>query len=199
MRPGKLPEPLNHLGETRIEVFVDDTHGVYSTDVEHWRSSNKRKGESIMKRTSLQSLIVFLAVTGMVGFGQKHEPPDPAQMVQHRVNFLTEKLGLSTAQQQQATTIFTNALGNQQSLRGQMKAAHDGLESAISRNDSAAIDQAANSIANLMAQSIAAHAKADAAFYQTLTPDQQSKYSQMETREPGGWGMRQQRGGGPPF
>jgi Spy/CpxP family protein refolding chaperone len=119
-------------------------------------------------------------------------------MIQHRVNFLTEKLGLSPSQQQQATTLFTNALGNQQSLRDQMKAAHEGLQSAISRNDGAAIDQAASSIANLMAQSIAAHAKADAAFYQTLTPDQQSKYSQMETHEPGPFGMRGHEGG-PPF
>src|SRR6516225_3406923 len=114
-----------------------------------------------MKRTSLQSVILLLAMTGMLGYGQRHQPPDPAQRIQHRVNFLTEKLGLSTAQQQQATTIFTNALGNQQSLRGQRKAAHGGLLSAISRNDSAAIDQAASSIANLMGQSIAAPAIAD--------------------------------------
>jgi Spy/CpxP family protein refolding chaperone len=136
-------------------------------------------------------------MTGMLGYGQRRQPPDPAQMVQHRVNFLTEELGLSPAQQQQATTIFTNALGSQQSSRDQMKAAHDGLQSAISRNDTAAIDQAASSIANLMAQSIAAHAKAEAAFYQTLTPDQQGKYSKMETHEPGPWGMRRREGGSP--
>lgn len=152
-----------------------------------------------MKRTSWQGLFLFLAITGMLGYGQQHQPPDPAQMIQHRVNFLTEKLGLSTAQQQQATTIFTNAMGNQQSFRAQMKAAHEGLQSAISRNDSAGIDQAAGSIANLMAQSIAAHAKADAAFYQTLTPDQQSKYSQMATHESGGFGMRRLHEGGSPF
>jgi Spy/CpxP family protein refolding chaperone len=150
-----------------------------------------------MKRTSLQGGILFLAMTVALGYGQQHQPPDPAQMIQHRVNFLTEELGLSAAQQQQATTIFTNAMGNQKSLHDQMRSAHEGLQSAISRNDSAAIDQAASSIANLMAQSIAANAKADAAFYQTLTPDQQSKYSQMETHEPGPFGMR--HGGGPRF
>jgi Spy/CpxP family protein refolding chaperone len=138
-------------------------------------------------------------MTGMLGYGQRHQPPDPAQMVQRQVNFLTEKLGLSTAQQQQATTIFTNAVGSQQSSRDQMRAAHESLQSAISRNDSAGIEQAANSIANLMAQSIAAHAKADAAFYQTLTPDQQSKYSQMETHEPGPWSVGRPREGGGPF
>ena len=132
-------------------------------------------------------------------YGGSTNPPDVATIVAHEVNFLTTLLTLTSGQQTQATTIFTNALGSQQSLRGPMKAAHEGLESAISRNDSAAIDQAANSIANLMAQSIAAHAKAEAAFYQTLTPDQQSKYSQMETHEPGPWGMRRQHEGGSPF
>jgi len=85
-------------------------------------------------------------MTGMAGYGQRHQPPDPAQMIQHRVDFLTEKLGLSSAQQQQATTIFTNAMGNEKSLRDQMRAAHESLQAAVSRNDSTAIDQAAGSI-----------------------------------------------------
>jgi Spy/CpxP family protein refolding chaperone len=143
-----------------------------------------------MKHASLKSVILFLAMTGMAGYGQRHQPPDPEQMIQHRVDFLTEKLGLSSAQQQQATTIFTNAMENEKSLHDQMRAGHENLRTAISRNDSAAIDQAAGSIGSLMAQSIAAHAKADAAFYQTLTPDQQSKYAHMEMHEPGGFGMR---------
>jgi len=143
-----------------------------------------------MKRISLKRLTLFLAMIGTLGYGQRRPPPDPAQMVQLRVNFLTEKLGLSTEKQQQATTIFTNAAANQKSLWDQMQAAHESLQSAISRNDSVGIEQAAGSIGNLTAQTISAHAKADAAFYQTLTPDQQSKYSQMEVHEPGAMGMR---------
>jgi len=146
----------------------------------------------------LKGLTLFLAMTGALGYGQRHQPPDPAQMAQLRVNFLTEKLGLSPEQQQQATSIFTNAAASQKSLRDQMRAAHESLQSAVSRNDSAGIDQAASSIGNLTAQTISAHAKADAAFYQTLTPDQQSKYSQMEVHEPGvGMGMRLRHEGTP--
>ena len=36
-------------------------------------------------------------------------PPDPAMHVQHQVEHLTKALGLTAAQQQSATTIFTNA------------------------------------------------------------------------------------------
>jgi len=149
-----------------------------------------------MKQNMFTTSITLLALAGTLGYAQRHQPPDPAQMVQHRVNFLAEKLGLSPAQQQQATTIFTNAATNEKPSHDQMKAAHESLQSAVTKNDSAAIDQAANSIANLMAQSISAHAKAEAAFYQTLTPDQQAKYSQLRHHGPGmhGFGFHQ---GGP--
>jgi Spy/CpxP family protein refolding chaperone len=149
-----------------------------------------------MKQNLLRTSITLLTLAGALAYAQRHQPPDPAEMVQHRVNFLTEKLNLSSAQQQQATTIFTNAATNEKPSHDQMKAAHESLHSAITKNDSAGIDQAANSIANLMAQSISAHAKAEAAFYQTLTPDQQAKYSQLRHHGPGmhGFGFHQ---GGP--
>ena len=130
--------------------------------------------------------IAALALAGLAVYAQQHQPPDPEQMIQRRITFLTEQLGLSSQQQQQATTIFTNAMTGEGSSRGQMKAAHQSLKAAITKNDSAGIDHAANSIANLMAQSISAHAKAEAAFYQTLTPDQQSTYAKMlEQHSPG--------------
>jgi len=148
-----------------------------------------------MKKNWFNLAVATLALASVLAFAQRHQPPDPAQMVQHRVSFLTEQLGLSAAQQQQATNIFTNAAGNEQSLHDQMKAAHDALQAGVTKNDSAAIDQAASSIGSLMAQSISAHGKADAAFYQTLTPDQQSKYTQIHAQGPGMHGF----GGRPPF
>jgi Spy/CpxP family protein refolding chaperone len=90
-------------------------------------------------------------------------------------------LSLTPAQQQQATTIFTNAMSGGQSFHADMKTAHQNLEAAIKNNDPNGITQAANTIGNLTAQMIAAHAKAQAAFYQILTPDQQSKLSQLES------------------
>ncbi len=149
-----------------------------------------------MKSKSRNAKIAFLAFAGLSAYAQPDPPPDPAQMVQHRVAFLTQKLGLSTEQQQQATTIFTNAATNAKPSHDQMRAAHESLQSAVAKNDGAAIDQAANSIANLMAQSISTRAKAEAAFYQTLTPDQQAKYAQIRQHGPGIYGFH--RGDGPP-
>lgn len=132
-----------------------------------------------MKRNAMKWLVAFLALAGLTAQAQK-PMPDPSQMIQHRVDFLTNKLGLSASQQQQATTIFTNAWTAQKSLHSQMRTAHQTLETAVTSNDAAGIEQAANNIGTLTAQSISTHAKADAAFLQTLNNQQQSTYSQMK-------------------
>src|SRR5262249_7136328 len=127
--------------------------------------------------------------------------PDPAQMIQHRVDFLTQKLGLSPSQQQQATTIFTDAMSGQQSLHNDMRTAHQSLQTAITNNDQNGITQAATTIGNLTTQSIANHAKAEAAFLQILNPQQQRTYSQMmEKHGEHGFGRQGFGPGGPhPF
>lgn len=112
-------------------------------------------------------------------------PPDPATMAQHRVHFLTSQLSLTAQQQQQALTIFTNAATSQSSMHENMKAAHDSLNTAVKNNDANGITQAANTIGSLTAQATVAEAKADAALYAILTPDQQTKMSQMEAHGPG--------------
>lgn len=148
-----------------------------------------------MKKKTRTIIIAAFALAGLAVYAQQHQPPDPEQMIQRQITYLTEQLGLSSQQQQQATTIFTNAMTGKGSSRGQMKAAHQSLQASITKNDSAGIDQAANSIANLMAQSISAHAKAEAAFYQTLTPDQQAKYATMLEHRPGMFGFFRGRPG----
>jgi Spy/CpxP family protein refolding chaperone len=118
-------------------------------------------------------------------------------MVQHRVDFLTRQLSLNAQQQQQATSIFTEAANGAKSFHDQMRTAHQNLQAAVEKNDADGIEQSSNTIGNLTAQMIAAHAKADAAFYQTLTPDQQSKMKDMEAHH--GHGMHGMPGhGGPP-
>ena len=139
-----------------------------------------------MKTNHIKLLVALLALGGAAQ-AQRHQPPDPAQMVQHRVSFLTNKLGLSSSQQEQATTIFTNEMSTGSGLRGQMKAAHQNLSAAVQKGDNAGIDQASSTIGNLTSQMIAAHSKAEAAFVQTLNPDQQKTYSEIHK---GGWGMR---------
>lgn len=121
-------------------------------------------------------------------------PPNPQMRIQHRIQFLTTMLSLTADQQQKATTIFTAETTNAESVHQSMRTAHQSLEAAIKANDTAGIDSAANTIGSLTGQMIAAQAKANAAFYQILTPDQQTKFAQLEhgpgfERGPGGPGM----------
>jgi Spy/CpxP family protein refolding chaperone len=130
-------------------------------------------------RTTLLKVVAFLAVAGIMAAAQHGNPPDPAQMVQHHVDHLTKMLSLTTQQQQQATTLLTQVVSNQHTIHEQMRTAHENLALAIKNNDTAAIEQISNTIGNLTAQQTVTHAKAMATFYQTLTPDQQTKFQEM--------------------
>ena len=149
-----------------------------------------------MKRTTLTLLLVVAVVTTVVIAQTGPKPPDPATMAQHRVQFLTTMLNLSQVQQTQATTIFTYAAQAQSATMQSLHAAHQTLQTAIKNNDAAGIDQAAATIGNLTAQMTSAHAKADAAFLQTLNSEQQTKFSQLEQRHHGM--MMMHRHGPPP-
>jgi Spy/CpxP family protein refolding chaperone len=150
-------------------------------------------------RTTLLKVTAFLALTGIVVMAQHGNPPDPAKMAQHRIDFLTKQLSLTPQQQQQAATIFGEIGNNAKATHEQMRTAHDNLKAAIQKNDSAAIEQAANTIGSLNTQMVLAHAKAQAAFYQTLTPEQQAKMNDLESHHRRGMGWRRHGGpGGPP-
>ena len=71
-------------------------------------------------------------------------------------------------------------LTGNQSVTGGMREANQAITAAIKTNDTAAMSQAANTIGTLTAQMQVTNAKAEAAVYALLTPDQQSKY------QPGG-------------
>jgi Spy/CpxP family protein refolding chaperone len=146
-----------------------------------------------MRKTTIAILLILTCATLLLAQTaptNAPQPPDPATMAQRRVQHLTTLLNLSAAQQQQATTIFTNAATAASAARNNMRSAHQALATAVKNNDAAAIDQAAAAIGTLTAQMTSAEAKANAAFYQILTPDQQSKLSQLEAERPGfGLGM----------
>ena len=153
-------------------------------------------------RTTLLKLTAVLALASVFAMAQHGNPPDPAKMAQHHIDFLTKQLSLTPQQQQQASTIFSEASNNAKATHDQMRTAHDSLKTAIQKNDSAGIEQAANTIGNLTTQMITAHAKAQAAFFQTLTPDQQTKMNEMENSHHGmgmhGHGFGHGGPGGPP-
>jgi len=106
---------------------------------------------------------------------------------------MTTLLSLTSAQQQQVTTIYTNAVTTEQSIRKSERATRESLRTAVKNNDATAIDQMASSVAKSIAQLTSIRAKADAAFYQLLTADQQTKFTELENEHMGFFG-----GPGPP-
>ena len=132
----------------------------------------------------LLKLLALLSLTSIAVVAQQPNAPNLGKMVQRRVSFLTNQLGLSADQQQQATTIFTNAMSGMQSFHQQMHSAHEAMQAAVSKGDNAAIDQAAAAIGNLTAQQAAAHARAEMQFVQILSGDQQAKFAQLHEHGP---------------
>jgi Spy/CpxP family protein refolding chaperone len=133
---------------------------------------------------------IALSMAFAQGPGGGMPPGDP---IQHRIDRLTAELSLTAAQQEQAKTIFTKAATDLAGLRTNMSTARQTLDSAVKANNIAGIDQAAAGIGNLTAQETSISAKAEAAFYQILTPDQQTKWNSMRPR--GGSGMMGGPGG----
>lgn len=112
-------------------------------------------------------------------------PPNPATFVQRRIQRLTTLLDLTADQVTQATTIFTNAATNSQTILSNLRTARQSLRTAIQNNDSNGINQQSSTIGNLTGQLTATAASAQAAFYHILTPDQQTKLNNLR----GGPGM----------
>lgn len=151
-------------------------------------------------KSTLSRIFLFAVMASSLAIGQGHrQPADPSEHIQDHVNFMTTVLSLTPAQQQQATTIFTNEANATKALHDQMKSAHDALSAAIQKNDTASIDSSAATIGNLTSQMISAHAKAQAAFNQSLTPEQQTKMSQLHSHEHGMHGGPGGHMGGGPF
>ena len=142
-----------------------------------------------MKKTF--SLLVFVTtLAASVAFAQtlSNTGPSRGNGIQRRISFLTTLLTLTSAQQQQATTIFTNAATAAAPVHASMKTAREALRTAVTGNDTAAIGTSANSIGTLTGQLTSIEATADAAFYQMLTPEQQTKFTQFENQGHGGFG-----------
>ena len=125
-------------------------------------------------------------------------PPDPLTIVANQVARLTSLLMLTTAQQTQATTIFTNALNAVTPLETAISTDRTSLQTAVKSNDSATIDQLASAIGTAQGQILSIQNKADAAFYAMLTADQQTKLSQTHFFGGAGFGFGRGPGGPPP-
>ncbi len=123
--------------------------------------------------------------------------PDPATMIQNKVERLTALLSLTTDQAAQATTIFTAAQTAITPLETSLAGNWTSMQAAVKSNATATIDQLAGSIGTATGQVAAIRNKADAAFYSILTADQRTRLDSMPGapgRGPGGPGPRM-RGG----
>jgi Spy/CpxP family protein refolding chaperone len=155
-----------------------------------------------MVQRTLKVLAWTLIVTSVV-FAQTTttptapSPPTVADIVAQMVSHYTTLLDLTSAQQTQATTIFTTQVTGSQALQTSMQTAQTALQTAITSNSSSGIAAAATAIGNLTAQQTAIQATGTAAFYAILTSDQQTKFTELGNPVQGGQGGPGGPGGGP--
>jgi len=132
-----------------------------------------------VKRPFFTAFILLTLAVPFV-FGQKwHTPPTPTQQVANRVARLTTLLMLTSAQQAEATTIFTTEQTAVASVASGMHTARTALQTAVQGNDSAGISIAAGTIGTLTTTEVTAQATANAAFWAILTPTQQTQYKTL--------------------
>jgi Spy/CpxP family protein refolding chaperone len=126
-------------------------------------------------KTRLSVFLLFAASAfAQTTTGTPHGP-NVANMVAR----LTTLLTLTSAQQTQATTIFTNEQTAITPVLAQVKSARTSLTAAVHANETATIDTAAAQIGTFEGQLMDIRSKAQAAFYAVLTQDQQTKYTSL--------------------
>jgi Spy/CpxP family protein refolding chaperone len=158
------------------------------------------EGEFLQMKRSIRVLSVLAAVSVSGLFAQ---PPGPPRgMGPRHIDGLAKRLLLDDTQKEKATAIYDAAGKSAKTLHTTMKQAREALTLAVQKNDSVGIDRASLQMGTLMAQEMSIQSKADAAFRQTLSADQQTKLDQMHTHggPPGGpdAGPRPQHGHHPP-
>ena len=144
---------------------------------------------------NLMSIAAFAATLSVAPAVAQNRPPDPAQMVDMRVERMNENLKLNKDQQRKIKSLYMDAQKANMEVMGGMREANQAIAAAVKNNDTSAMSQAANTIGTLTAQMTVNNAKAEAAVWAVLTPDQQAKYQPM-VGGMGGMGMRGGMGGG---
>jgi Spy/CpxP family protein refolding chaperone len=129
--------------------------------------------------------LALIAVLGLLPMAQAqtppaHTPPSPASIAQHQVQRYTTLLSLTSAQAEQATTIFTTEATTRQNSFASEKAARQALQTAITNNDAATIQSTSATLGQMQGEMMAAHASAQAQFYAILTSDQKTKFGELE-------------------
>ena len=131
-----------------------------------------------MKKPIVMLLAISAFATTLLFAQDPGDAPDPSKFIERRIKFLTRGLQLTEDQQAQATTIFTKAAEDSAPLRADLKAARESLHTAV--QSAGDITGLSNTIGTLTGQLTLIKATADAAFWNILTPDQQTKLKHFE-------------------
>src|ERR1700687_4070237 len=97
----------------------------------------------------------FAAITAGLSLTQalaQNGPPDPAEMVQKRIDRMNQTLNLNKTQQKQVSAIYMDVMKSNQEIMSGMREANQSVNAAIKSNDTNAMSQAANTIGTLTAQ-----------------------------------------------
>lgn len=128
---------------------------------------------------------IFLGVAALFAQGMPGHGPDGD--FRHLLGFYTEKLDLSTAQQDQIKAIWEKEKATLQPLMEQMRQNHTAMDSLAASGpfDEAKTRALATQNAQTMIEMEVQHARIKSEMIQTLTADQKTKLQQLEAAHEG--------------
>ena len=95
---------------------------------------------------------------------------------------MMQALNLTTAQQQQADTIFSDARQKAQPIRQEIRQNREALYAAVKANNTSEIDRLSSKQGELQGAALAVRFEAMAKFYAILTPEQRTTWDQVHQR-----------------
>ena len=127
--------------------------------------------------------------------GGKHAGKPTAEMMQKRLDKMSENLGLNADQQQQVQALFESKEGNREAQRAERKALHEQMRQLDPRASDydAKLAEVANTKAALSRQRTVAKGEMRKQMAQILTPEQQAKMKAFKQQRKGG-GFRHGKG-----
>jgi Spy/CpxP family protein refolding chaperone len=143
-------------------------------------AASKAFGQTAASSDGVESHVSRHTLAKHTGAKAAYKVPSKASKQTRYLNSLTALLSLTTGQRQQAAAIFASAGTARISVKSSLKAGRKALRDAVKSNDTGAISQASTALGSLTSQHISYGALANAAFFQLLTPDQQTKLSQYQ-------------------
>ena len=134
-----------------------------------------------LNRSDVTQRAAFKTLLKLSGPKSSYKIPKSEAKKTKYLDSLTTALSLSSAQRQQAETIFTNALTARTALRNSLKTARQNLRNSVKNLETSAIDQMSANVGNLKAQLVSNGAYAKASLYRILAPEQQARLAQFQS------------------